>query len=161
MRGIVGANPCVRPVKYNPDIHHRRSIRLRNYDYAQAGAYFVTICLQYRECLFGEITVPPVGADPCVCPGFSPEIRLTDAVPNGADNMGPNPESLSRCRYRCLRGHAKSYPRDCGIDQSCRRDGFLCPSVIHDLGMLQQGRHGGLPLRNRCHCRMWCNDINL
>ena len=42
-------------MKYNPDIHHRRSIRLRNYDYAQAGAYFVTICVQHRECLFGEI----------------------------------------------------------------------------------------------------------
>jgi REP element-mobilizing transposase RayT len=41
---------------YNPDIHHRRSIRLRNYDYTQAGAYFVTICVQDRECLFGEIT---------------------------------------------------------------------------------------------------------
>jgi REP element-mobilizing transposase RayT len=43
-------------MKYNPDIHHRRSIRLRNYDYSQAGAYFVTICVQGRECLFGEIT---------------------------------------------------------------------------------------------------------
>ena len=43
-------------MKYNPDIHHRRSIRLRNYDYSQAGAYFVTICTHHRECLFGEIT---------------------------------------------------------------------------------------------------------
>ncbi|MCI5131662.1 MAG: hypothetical protein D3904_09085 [Candidatus Electrothrix sp. EH2] len=43
-------------MKYNPDIHRRRSIRLRNYDYTQAGAYFVTICVQHRECLFGEIT---------------------------------------------------------------------------------------------------------
>ncbi len=43
-------------MKYNRDIHHRRSIRLRNYDYSQAGAYFVTICVQHRECLFGEIT---------------------------------------------------------------------------------------------------------
>jgi len=43
-------------MKYNPDIHHRRSIRLRNYDYSQAGAYFVTICVQHRECLFGKIT---------------------------------------------------------------------------------------------------------
>jgi len=41
--------------KYNPDIHHRHSIRLRDYDYAQAGAYFVTICTKDRECLFGEI----------------------------------------------------------------------------------------------------------
>jgi REP element-mobilizing transposase RayT len=40
---------------YNPDIHHRRSIRLQNYDYSQQGAYFVTICTLQRECLFGEI----------------------------------------------------------------------------------------------------------
>ena len=42
-------------MKYNPDIHHRRSIRLRDYDYSQAGAYFVTICTHNHECLFGEI----------------------------------------------------------------------------------------------------------
>jgi putative transposase len=41
--------------KFNPDIHHRRSIRLKDYDYSQAGAYFITICTQNRECLFGEI----------------------------------------------------------------------------------------------------------
>ena len=35
--------------------HHRRSIRLKGYDYSQAGAYFVTICAHGRECLFGEI----------------------------------------------------------------------------------------------------------
>jgi len=34
---------------------HRRSIRLKDYDYAQAGAYFVTIVVQGRKCLFGEI----------------------------------------------------------------------------------------------------------
>ncbi|OGT78741.1 MAG: hypothetical protein A3I78_09965 [Gammaproteobacteria bacterium RIFCSPLOWO2_02_FULL_56_15] len=33
----------------------RRSIRLRGYDYSQAGAYFVTICTQHRTCLFGDI----------------------------------------------------------------------------------------------------------
>lgn len=42
-------------MKYSPDIHHRRSVRLRGYDYSQAGAYFVTICTQNRECLFGDI----------------------------------------------------------------------------------------------------------
>ena len=42
--------------KYNPNIHHRRSIRLKGYDYAQAGLYFVTICVQNRENLFGNIT---------------------------------------------------------------------------------------------------------
>ena len=39
----------------NPAIHHRRSIRLKDYDYRQAGAYFVTICTRGQECLFGEI----------------------------------------------------------------------------------------------------------
>lgn len=41
---------------YNPQIHHRRSIRLKNYDYSQAGAYFITLCTHHREHLFGEIT---------------------------------------------------------------------------------------------------------
>jgi len=47
------------------DIHHRRSMRLKGYDYSQAGAYFITICTQNREMLLGKITV---GADPSVCP---------------------------------------------------------------------------------------------
>ena len=34
---------------------NRRSIRLKEYDYSQSGAYFVTICTHDRECLFGEI----------------------------------------------------------------------------------------------------------
>lgn len=41
--------------KYNPQIHHRRSIRLKGYDYSQAGLYYITICCQDRACLFGEI----------------------------------------------------------------------------------------------------------
>ena len=40
---------------YNSNIHHRRSIRLKRYDYTQQGAYFVTICTHQRNCLFGEI----------------------------------------------------------------------------------------------------------
>jgi REP element-mobilizing transposase RayT len=40
---------------YNPNIHHRRSIRLKGYDYSQAGLYFITICVKNRECLFGNI----------------------------------------------------------------------------------------------------------
>ncbi|MES2204624.1 MAG: transposase [Pseudomonadota bacterium] len=42
-------------MKFNPDIHHRRSIRLKNYNYSQNGAYFITICIQKRACLFGHI----------------------------------------------------------------------------------------------------------
>lgn len=42
-------------MKFNPESPHRRSIRLRGYDYTQAGAYFVTICTHEREYLLGQV----------------------------------------------------------------------------------------------------------
>ena len=36
--------------------HHRRSIRLQDYDYSQAGAYFITICTHEHQCIFGRIS---------------------------------------------------------------------------------------------------------
>ena len=42
-------------MKYDPDKHHRRSIRLKNYDYSQKGAYFVTICTYQKENIFGDV----------------------------------------------------------------------------------------------------------
>jgi len=53
---------------YNPNIHHRRSFRLKGYDYSQAGLYFITICVQDRKCLFGEI----FGADVVWVKNFQP-----------------------------------------------------------------------------------------
>ena len=41
--------------KYNPKIHHRRSIRLKGYEYSQTGAYFVTLVTHQRKMLFGEV----------------------------------------------------------------------------------------------------------
>ncbi|HEY8598013.1 MAG TPA: transposase [Thermomicrobiales bacterium] len=40
---------------YDPDRHHRRSIRLPGYDYSRGGAYFVTICVQGRACSLGAV----------------------------------------------------------------------------------------------------------
>jgi len=40
---------------FDPQKHHRRSIRLKGYDYTQPGAYFITVVTHDRECLFGEI----------------------------------------------------------------------------------------------------------
>jgi len=40
---------------FDPARHHRRSIRLKGYDYARAGAYFVTLCIYRRECLLGDV----------------------------------------------------------------------------------------------------------
>jgi len=42
-------------MKFDPRIHHRRSIRLKGYDYRQAGGYFVTMVTQGRDALFGEV----------------------------------------------------------------------------------------------------------
>jgi putative transposase len=57
--------------KYNPNIHHRKSIRLKGYDYSQAGLYFITICCENREHRLGKIAV---GAE-----NFSPKMILNDA----------------------------------------------------------------------------------
>ena len=40
---------------YNPKIHHRQSMRLKDYDYSQDGYYFVTICTENKTEYFGEI----------------------------------------------------------------------------------------------------------
>jgi len=51
-------------MKYDPDKRHRRSIRLKDYDYSQGGAYFVTICVYERRCLFGRIDQGEMRLDP-------------------------------------------------------------------------------------------------
>ena len=40
---------------FNPDIHHRRSVRLLGWDYSSPGVYYITICTHRRECLFGGV----------------------------------------------------------------------------------------------------------
>lgn len=62
IRDVAGPGNAMR---YDPKEHHRRSIRLRDYDYAQAGAYFVTVCAEGHTCLFGDI--------------IDAEMRLNDA----------------------------------------------------------------------------------
>lgn len=69
--GNVGAN-YIRPktnnvetltgvkMKFNPDIHHRKSLRLKHYDYRQNGLYFITICCKNRECILGNIVYDTV-----------------------------------------------------------------------------------------------------
>jgi len=42
-------------MKQKPNLPRRRAMRLRGYDYSQPGAYFVSICVQHRKCLFGAI----------------------------------------------------------------------------------------------------------
>ncbi len=46
---------CPEPMKYDPQKHPRRSLRLKGYDYSQAGAYFITICTKDRAGLLGQV----------------------------------------------------------------------------------------------------------
>ena len=48
-------------------MNHRRSIRLQGYDYSQSGAYFITVCAQGRECLFGGIENSEMMLNECGC----------------------------------------------------------------------------------------------
>jgi hypothetical protein len=50
---------------YDPNRYHRQSIRLKGYDYSQAGAYFIALCTQDRACLLGRV--------------MNGEMRLNDA----------------------------------------------------------------------------------
>jgi len=43
------------PVPYDPGTHNRRSIRLRGHDYSQPGKYYVTVCTEAKQPLFGYI----------------------------------------------------------------------------------------------------------
>ena len=54
-------NPPLHVMSDDPEIHHRKSIRLRGYDYSAPGRYFVTICAQEKACLFGGIAGGQIG----------------------------------------------------------------------------------------------------
>lgn len=42
-------------MKYNPNKHHRKSIRLKGFDYAKANLFFITINCDKRAHYFGKI----------------------------------------------------------------------------------------------------------
>ncbi len=68
-------------MKYDPNKHHRRSIRLKGYDYAQAGAYFVTICTRARECVLDDPVVSGIITDVWhALPAWFPTIALDEFV---------------------------------------------------------------------------------
>lgn len=67
---------------YDPARHRRRSIRLPSYDYAAPGWYFVTICVQHRACLFGEVAGETVR--------LSPAGRIVQAAWDDLPNHYPN-----------------------------------------------------------------------
>ncbi len=63
---------------YDPNRHHRRSIRLKGYDYSQAGAYFVTINIHQRRCLLGKVADRKV----YLSPAGNMVLALWEAIPS-------------------------------------------------------------------------------
>jgi len=67
---------------YNPNNHHRRSIRLKGYDYSQAGMYFVTICCQDKVCRFGKIKNGEMILNDFGKIAYEEWIKLSERYPN-------------------------------------------------------------------------------
>ena len=112
------------------DAHSRRSIRLKHYDYSQAGAYFVTICTHARACVFGDVVdgamvLNDAGKMAAQCwraiPEHFPHVALDvfvvmpnhvhgilfihDAPENvGANNYSPMPRGTSKTVGAVVRG---------------------------------------------------------
>lgn len=98
--------------------HHRRSIRLKGYDYTQAGAYFVTLVTHRRLCLFGEVVKEEMKLNVCgeiarVCwreiPAHFPNVIL--------DTFVIMPNHLHGIILICTEQHASptpAQPRPCG-----------------------------------------------
>ena len=68
--------------KFNPAIHHRRSIRLKGYDYSQNGLYFITICCQNRVCRFGYIENKEMILNEYGKIAYNEWIKLAERFPN-------------------------------------------------------------------------------
>lgn len=68
-------------MKYDPTKHHRRSIRLKGYDYHNAGVYFITICVKNRECILDDIILNSIIKDVWFSlPLWFPNIELDEFV---------------------------------------------------------------------------------
>ena len=68
-------------MKYDPTKHHRRSIRMKGYDYHNAGAYFVTICTKNREDVLDDPIVNAIVHDVWYAlPKWFPTIELDEFI---------------------------------------------------------------------------------
>jgi putative transposase len=124
---------------YNPDIHHRRSIRLQGYDYSGAGAYFITICTQNRECLFGNIIV---GATPRGCPVLSPR-GCPIPTPRAGPEMVLNPAGAM---VQTVWDEIPIHYTGTEIDEF-----VVMPNHIHGIIIIGAGNMGSLSLGDIVH----------
>ncbi len=126
--------------------HNRRSIRLPGYDYSGNGFYFITICVQNRAHLFGQIT--NVGLDPC---------PVHEMVLNDAGKMVARWYYELEMKFHDIRCHEMVVMPDhfhC-IIENVGADGAdlrVCPEIIlcnakPGENVAPSGEHAGSPLR--------------
>ena len=106
-------------MKYDPEIHHRRSIRLKNYDYSQDGYYFMNICTQNRRNYF---------QDKCV-------IKMIEKWWHILPDKFPN---IEIDEFIVMPDHVHGIIVI--INPVVGADPCVCPNV-------EQGKHVGLPLQ--------------
>ena len=163
-------------MKYNPHIHHRRSIRLKGYDYSLPGYYFITICVKGRLCLFGNVQngemvlndagkmihkwfvslsdkFPNIVCDPfIVMPNHVHTIIEITTRDVGADQCVCPEHQCFRPEHRCTRPeHRCVYPEDrCGRHVRGNHTGLpLQDSGKHmALGRPTLGKYTDLPKPN-------------
>jgi len=117
-------------MKYDPTKHHRRSIRLKGYDYTQAGAYFVTICTQNRECVLEDPIVNGIINDVWqALPLWFPTIDLDEFVvmPNHTHFVVWNNVGTSLADVLCAQNTDGGKPRPYQIPQPQKIN--LAPSL--------------------------------
>ena len=113
-------------MKFGSEKHHRRSVRLKRYDYTSNNAYFVTICSYQKECLFGTIANGQMNLNvlgECVKKAWletaekRKNIRLDDFV------IMPN--HFHGILWLTRRGTARCAPTACRAPLACCAQGFL------------------------------------
>jgi putative transposase len=118
-------------MKYDPNKHHRRSIRLRGYDYSQAGAYYITLVTQDRQPFFGDIA--------------NGEIRLNDAgkmVERWFNELPNKFPSVETDEYVIMPNHFHAIVVLVGANSRIRPDAEPDEPGTHAGG----GTHAGVPL---------------
>lgn len=133
---------------------HRRSIRLKGYDYSRAGAYFVTVCVQGRECLLGKVEAGEGSVEAGLKPAHTTDdnpIRAMDGEPTAvrarvADGFVDDTRGIRLTRYGeivrgCWEGLPQHYPQ-------VELDAFVVmPNHVHGIIVLPDTGAGLKPAR--------------
>jgi putative transposase len=127
-------------MKHNTEIQHRRSIRLKGYDYSQPGWYYITICTQNREILFGNVIEAKMI--------FNNAGKMIKSIWAEIPKYYPG---IKIDYYQIMPNHFHGI-----INIAVGADPCVCPApgVFLIMNKQIQGNHGGLPL----HCITRCDQ---